>query len=708
MLKNWIRYALSCSLVPATLALPAAAQGSDNCATPTVISGEGNFAFNNGSATTGAQGQSNAACNFFGTTGISNDVWFTWTAPSDGTAALSLCGGASFDSKIAAYSGAGCPAGAPLACNDDSCGLQSQILFSVAMGNTYTIQLGCFPGAAGGSGTFFLQVGGSQPGCGGGTGPDVIVGDVSDVLNAPSVGGIDAIALGTTSCNVGTALLNWIAGTNDHPVIRQNLYRYKIVGGAGRFEQVGMSWLKHGFASLQDSLCCTCQGGGDGSHLGVGCSDPYGAGLNGSQGGLGPNWQVNAHTGVFTYPPANPAHGTDTIYRRCQVGLVDIELTGLGNTTRYFGECHYVTKDDATAGNQNNNASWREITTSGGPSDYNFNLIGVTQRGQSAIHAWAGIDPAVKLSNLQVAGDGLIVLGTRATDIGGGLWRYEYAVYNMNADRNVGSFSVPIGAGVSLSNIGFHDVAYHDGDGSGNVNESGVDWTPTQAGGSITWACETQAQNANANAIRWGTTYNFRFDADAAPGDGPITVGLWKTGAPPSIVGIGDVPGASAGTSFCFGDGTGTACPCSNSGVAGHGCDNSVATGGAVITAAGVPSLSADTLHFTSTNELPTALSIVLQGSTTVSAVNFGDGLRCAGGTLLRMYSKNAIGGVVMAPQAGDPPVSIRSAALGDLIPMGATRVYQVYYRDPNMAFCPDPPGDTFNATNAVSVLWGS
>jgi hypothetical protein len=694
---------LLASSAAVALALLAAAQGSDNCATPTLISGQGSFGFNNGSATTGSQGQNEALCNQFGTTGITNDVWFTWTSPADGVATLTTCGGASFDSKIAAYAGSGCPSSPALACNDDSCSVQSQITFTVMSGNSYTLQIGCYPGASGGSGMFSLTVGSGPPACGTNTGPDVIVGDISDVLNAAAVGSIDAIALGTTSCNVGTAVVNWIASTNDHPVIRQNLYRYKIVGGSGRFEQVGMSWLKHGFASLQDSLCCTCQGGGDSSHLGVGCSDPYTSGLNGSQTGLGPNWQVNAHTGVFTYPPANPSHGSDSIYRRCQVALSDLEVTGGGNTTRYFGECQYVTKDDATAGNQNNNASYREMTASGGPNDFNLALIGATVRERSAIRAWGAIDPQVHLTDLQVPNDGLLVLGTRATDLGGGTWRYEYAVYNMNADRNVGYVAVPITPGVTITNVGFHDVGYHDGDGPGNVNFTGTDWPSSQTSGVLTWACEIEGQNASANAIRWGTLYNFRYDADAPPQMGPITLGLWKAGSPPSVSALGDVPGGAAGTSFCFGDGTGAACPCANTGSAGHGCNNSAATGGALLMASGVPSLSLDTLEFTSTSELPSALSIVLQGDATIAPVPFGDGLRCAGGSLLRLYSKNASGGIVLAPGPGDPTVSARSAALGDTIPLGATRIYQVYYRDPNLVFCPSG----FNASNAVAVVWG-
>jgi hypothetical protein len=702
-MRTLIRRALPLAFAPLSLVLPAVAQGSDSCATPTVITGQGSFPFNTTAATTGTEGQ--YACS--GSTGIQRDVWFSWVAPADGSATLSLCGGASFDSKISSYAGSGCPSAGPLACNDDYCGLQSVIAFPVTMGNNYTLQIGSWPTAPGGAGTFSLTVGPPPPPCGTSTGPDVIVGDINGVMNASAVGGIDAIALGTTSCNVGTAVVNWIGSTNDHPVIRQNLYRYKVVGGAGRFEQVGFSWVKHGFGAAQDSYCCTCQGNGDGQHLGVGCSDPYDAGTNGSQPGAGPNWQVNAHTGVFTYPPANPSHGSDSIYRRCQVALTDLEVTGGGNTTRFFGEGHYVTKDDATAGNQNNNASWREMTVSGGSSNYNLALSGTTQETHPAIRAWAVVDPAANLVDLQIPGDGLLVLGTRATDLGGGQWRYEYAVYNMNADRDVGSFSVPIAAGVSVMNIGFHDVSYHDGDGPGNANFAGTDWTASQGGSALTWACETEAQNPSANSLRWGTLYNFRFDANAQPQTGPITLGLWRPGAPASVVGNGDVPGGGPVTSFCLGDGSGAPCPCGNSGAAGHGCENSVSTGGALLTSSGNPSLSADTLVLTSSGERPTSFSLFVQGDSLIPALNFGDGIRCVGGNLKRLYTRNAAGGAVTAPQGGDPSISARSSALGDTIPVQGTRVYQIYYRDPNPSFCPDPPGSTFNVSNGLMVLWG-
>ena len=96
--------------------------------------------------------------------------------------------------------------------------------------------------------------------------------------------------------------------------------------------------------------------------------------------------------------------------------------------------------------------------------------------------------------------------------------------------------------------------------------------------------------------------------------------------------------------------------------------------------------MSADTLVFTATGETTSATSVLLQGSNELATgVVFGQGVRCAGGQLKRMYLRAASAGAVTLPDfaLGDPSISIRSAALGDPIPAGQSRWYSVYYRDP-------------------------
>ena len=127
----------------------------------------------------------------------------------------------------------------------------------------------------------------NQPGVGTVPGPDVIVGNLLDFVQSEngSVGGRVGLALGTDACNKGTIDVDWFALPNsDHPFIPQNVYR--MSGGATnneRFEQLGQSWGKHAFTAASSNSCGFGCNGVGGTHLGSGCSDAYGAGLNGSQ-----------------------------------------------------------------------------------------------------------------------------------------------------------------------------------------------------------------------------------------------------------------------------------------------------------------------------------------------------------------------------------------------------------------------------------------
>lgn len=82
-------------------------------------------------------------------------------------------------------------------------------------------------------------------------------------------------------------------------------------------------------------------------------------------------------------------------------------------------------------------------------------------------------------------------------------------------------------------------------------------------------------------------------------------------------------------------------------------------------------------------------------------------GIRCTLGSVKRLYTKQASGGSITAPDfaAGDVQVSMRSAALGDQILAGQSRWYFVYYRDPNvLGGC--PATSTFNCTQTGQVTW--
>jgi hypothetical protein len=158
---------------------------------------------------------------------------------------------------------------------------------------------------------------------------------------------------------------------------------------------------------------------------------------------------------------------------------------------------------------------------------------------------------------------------------------------------------------------------------------------------------------------------------------------------------------------FCAGDGSlATACPCGYTGAAGRGCLNSdIFSQGALLAASGTN--NPDTVVLTSSDMLAGVSCVFLQGNQqNLNGVVFGDGVRCVAGSLKRLFIKSASGGMASAPGAGDPTISARSAALGDTIAPGSQRYYQVYYRDPDLTFCPTPTGNSWNVSSGVIVNW--
>jgi len=113
------------------------------------ISGAGPHAFDTVGATT--DGLPDPLCQSFGTDQIEGDVWFAWTATTDGNHRFSTCGSAG-DTRIAVYDNM-C-GGAALACNDDACGLLSELTFSATSGTTYLLRVGNYPGTSGANGDF--------------------------------------------------------------------------------------------------------------------------------------------------------------------------------------------------------------------------------------------------------------------------------------------------------------------------------------------------------------------------------------------------------------------------------------------------------------------------------------------------------------------------------------------------------------------------
>ncbi len=221
---------------------------------------------------------------------------------------------------------------------------------------------------------------------------------------------------------------------------------------------------------------------------------------------------------------------------------------------------------------------------------------GVGTVEKPAIYAWkasyGGNPPPIVETQIDVPGEGRFILGALAklldpectTDC---WYSYEYALYNMNSDRSAQAFRVNLPTDLTtddIRNLGFHDVDYHDGDGytcqgctcSGGSNNGetcnvpaecpdpsgtcgggtrlnfdGTDWSTTETygtGGSLRWATSSYASDPNANALRWGTLYNFRFEAKRPPVQdctATVTIELFKPGCPTSVTAASVVPAPS-------------------------------------------------------------------------------------------------------------------------------------------------------------------
>jgi Tol biopolymer transport system component len=154
---------------------------------------------------------------------------------------------------------------------------------------------------------------------------------------------------------------------------------------------------------------------------------------------------------------------------------------------------------------------------------------------------------------------------------------------------------------------------------------------------------------------------------------------------------------------FCAGDGSGTACPCGNYGDATHGCENSAGAGGAHLAASGAARVGADTFQLAGTGMPSSGAALYFQGTAPLQSgfgLAFGDGLRCVGGSVLRLGTKiNSGGASAFGAPAGDAPIS----QAGRIPPGGGTYYYQVWYRDLAPGFC---SAANENLSNALMVPW--
>jgi len=152
--------------------------------------------------------------------------------------------------------------------------------------------------------------------------------------------------------------------------------------------------------------------------------------------------------------------------------------------------------------------------------------------------------------------------------------------------------------------------------------------------------------------------------------------------------------GPNTGAPYCFGDGTGAACPCAAVGSAGAGCPNSVG-GGALIAGSGDADTANDSFGLAVSGAPVGVFGVFFQGTTQV-ALPFGEGILCI----------NPIARYAPAPTDSSGGASLAGGGAGGTIGgnagPGVTMNYSFWYRDTANTCA----AAGFNFTNGWSVTW--
>jgi hypothetical protein len=160
--------------------------------------------------------------------------------------------------------------------------------------------------------------------------------------------------------------------------------------------------------------------------------------------------------------------------------------------------------------------------------------------------------------------------------------------------------------------------------------------------------------------------------------------------------GVPDECEATSGLLFCFGDGTGSACPCGNISLAGEGCAHSSGRGAKLFNS-GSTSVQLDNAR-PACVQLPPNKALLFFGGLGVQAG--GNGLPFYGGLLCTTVNKR-FGGQISSP-AGTALLLAPVFKSGNLIQPGSTWNFQTWFRDSAQSPC----GTKVNLSNGLRIVF--
>jgi hypothetical protein len=392
---------------------------------------------------------------------------------------------------------------------------------------------------------------------------DILMYDMVDISyygrrGAAYPNGEAGFMVGHSWCNSGTVNLPWQSQSGGVMVDQYPRIAFLLVReSGGRMVQIcGQGHSKHSPTAFnfQTGPCLPCTSGG-GSFFFVGCSDTYGSGINSSQYALGPNLEINPWLGTWnpqgSYfdrgdPAVSGAAATDSVRSLDfnQISAFDpvknritVRETELIAGASYFAQVQAVVQGEPLAA-RGNNLSHRPVQISGSGGSWSASATGTSAAG-SVLQRWAG---AVVHGNSNGTDDGQFVVAAKVTGPSSGLWRYEYAIHNVDNFRGGASFRLPVAPGAVVQNAGFRDL---------DTNPLN-DWTFSLGNNEIVFTATA------TNSLDWNTIYNCWFDCSIPPGAGAMSVDQARPGTGGLTVSVPTQ--APSGLSFATKFPVGSAC----------------------------------------------------------------------------------------------------------------------------------------------------
>lgn len=388
-------------------------------------------------------------------------------------------------------------------------------------------------------------------GCTGEGGPGQVVFTPSSTLrnnmnNGSAVATVPGDPLGTSGA-LYTADIPWYTkfqgifppyGNDQHPYLIWNLYR---INANGTIDQIGRSGVKHAFLTI--NVDCL-EDPGNSHILGRGCADVYSASNNDSNQSLGPRSEIIPATNQWGRCGSIYDTNCDGFQNSAANGSYDQRLvvqesqfSGAGQAgATYLFESWYLARQDVNI--LNSMASKRVTFTRSGSV---WAVGGNDQyRLGPAIDRW--VDPAAPGPNAATVAlntpEGNAKIAVKVTDLGGGRWRYDYAVMNLDfaraqtsgaepnlrviSNRGFNGFMVPAG-GATITDLAFSDGDLDaSNDWTGRVDASGVFFLPP-----------------TGRSLDWGTMYRFSFVANRAPTRSAVQLSIAGSGNPRVLKGGG-------------------------------------------------------------------------------------------------------------------------------------------------------------------------